>query len=118
MENPSQSRGTPWMMMCQWLELKKRRSRRRIHLKMLLGLWVVRTLLSLLTVMGFSITTSNGVLFQDLPPHHIQLFRHGLFSASVIHPKTPSLSFFQKLKKFTNNAAPESVPVGLHHPSF
>src|SRR5882724_5947725 len=35
---------------------------------MFLGLWAVRTLLSLPTVMGFSITTSNGVLAWDLPP--------------------------------------------------
>ena len=105
-----------------------------IYLKMFLGLWAVRTLLSLFTVMGLSITTSNGVLAWDLPPHHIQLFRHGLFSASVIHPKTAftfdvldnfymdamecktvGLSFFQKLRRFTNNTAPASVPVGFHH---
>src|SRR6266850_25041 len=30
--------------------------------------------------------------------------------------KTSGLSFFQKLRRFTNNAAPASVPVGLHHP--
>src|SRR5882672_3791023 len=70
-------------------------------------------------------------------PHHIQLFRHGLFSASVIRPKTAftfavldhfymdamecktaRLSFFQKLRRFTNNAALASVLVGLHHPSL
>src|SRR5882672_10986617 len=55
--------------------------------------------------------------FLGSAPHHIQLFRHGLFSASVIHPKTAFtfavldhfymdamecktdvLSFFQKLR--------------------
>ena len=120
-------------MMCQWLEQMKRRSKRRIYLKMFLRVWAIKILLSLLTAMGFSITTSNGVLAQD-PPHHIQLFRHGLFSASVIWPKTAftfdvldhfymhamecktvGLNFFQKLRRFTNNAAPASVPVGFHH---
>src|SRR5882672_6574579 len=67
MDNPAQSRRTPGIM-CQWLEQKKRRSKRWIYLKMFLGLWVVRILLSLLTAMGFSITTSNGVLAWDLPP--------------------------------------------------
>jgi hypothetical protein len=70
-------------------------------------------------------------------PRHIQLFRHGLFSASLIRPKTAftfdvldhfymdamecktaGLSFFQKLRRFTNNAAPASVPVCLHGPSL
>jgi len=91
------------------------------------------------------IAHSNGVFHHHIqwcacpgsPPHHIQLFRHGLFSASVIQPKTAftfdvldhfymdamecktaGLSFFQKLRRFTNNAAPASVPVGLHHPSI
>jgi len=89
------------------------------------------------------IAHSNGVFHHHIQwcagpgsaPHHIQLFRHGLFSASVICPKTAftfdvlehfymdamecktaGLSFFQKLRRFTNNAAPASVPVGLHHP--
>src|SRR5882724_5050338 len=66
MGNPSQSRGTPWMM-CQWLEQMKRRSKRRIYLKIFLRLWAIKILLSLLTAMGFSITTSNGVFAQDLP---------------------------------------------------
>src|SRR5882724_11637841 len=35
---------------------------------MFLGLWAVRILLSLLTAMGFFITTFNGVLAQDQPP--------------------------------------------------
>ena len=91
------------------------------------------------------IAHSNGVFHHCIQwcaclgsaPHHIQLFRHGLSSASVICPKTgftfdvldhfymdamecktTGLSFFQKLRKFTNNAALASVPVGLHYPSF
>src|SRR5882724_7750719 len=104
---------------------------------MFLGLWVVRTLLSLLTVMGFSITASNGVLAQDLPPITSNcsdmvcfqpvssaprlLFTFDMldhFYMDAMECKTAGLSFFQKLRRFTNNAAPESVPVGLHHPSF
>ncbi len=65
-------------------------------------------------------------------PHHIQLFQHGLFSASLVCPqtaftfdvldhfyidamecKTAGFSFFQKLKRFTNNSAPGSVPVSV-----
>src|SRR5882724_4991856 len=91
------------------------------------------------------IAHSNGVFHHCIQlcaclgssAHHIQLFRHGLFSASVICPKTAftfdvldhfymdamecktaSLSFFQKLRRFTNNAAPASVPVCLHHTSL
>jgi len=67
MGDPAQSRGTPGMM-CQWLELMKRKSKWRIYLKMGLGLRAVRILWSLLTAMGFSITASNGVLAWDLPP--------------------------------------------------
>jgi len=37
--------------------------------------------------MGFSITTSNGVLAQDLPTSHPTV-QTCLFSASVIQPKT------------------------------
>src|SRR5882724_9687677 len=136
MGNPAQSRGIPWMM-CQWLEQMKRRSKRRIYLKMFLRVWAIKILLSLLTAMGFSITTSNGVLAQDLPHITSNCSDMGLFSASVIWPKTAftfdvldhfymdameckttGLSFFQKLRRFTNNAAPASVPVGLHHPSI
>src|SRR5882672_6847399 len=88
------------------------------------------------------IAHSNGVFHHHIQwcacpgsaPHHIPLFRHGLFSASVICPKTAftfdvldhfymdamecksaGLCFFQKLRRFANNAAPASVPVGLHH---
>src|SRR5882724_11043610 len=127
MGNPAQSRGTPWMM-CQWLEQMKRRRKRRIYLKMFLRLWAIKILLSLLTAMGFSITTSNGVLAQDLP--HITsncsdmvcfqpasyVLDH--FYMDAMECKTAGLSFFQKLRRFTNNAAPASVPVGLHHPSI
>jgi len=89
----------------------------------------------LLTAMGFFIT--HHIQWCACPgsaPHHIQLFRHGLFLASVIRPKTAftfdvldhfymdamecktaGWSFFQKLRRFTNNAAPASVPVGLRH---
>jgi len=123
----------PWKM-CQWLEPKKRRSKRQIYLKMFLGLWAVRILLSLLTAMGFSFTTSNGVLAQDLPPitsncsdmvyfsqcHPPQDFFHfdvlDHFYMDAMECKTAGLSFFQKLRRFTNNAALASVPVGLHHP--
>jgi CxC2 like cysteine cluster associated with KDZ transposases len=67
---------------------------------------------------------------------HIQLLRHGLFSASLVRPetaftfdvldnfymdsmecKTACFSFFQKLKRFTNNTAPASVPVSVHDAS-
>jgi len=135
MGNPSQSRGTPWMM-CQWLEQMKRRSKRRIYLKMFLRLWAIKILLSLLIAWGFH-HHIQWCACTGSPPHHIQLFRHGLFSASVIQPKTAftfdvldhfymdsmecktaGLSFFQKLRRFTNNAAPASIPVGLHHPSI
>src|SRR5882724_10023309 len=78
------------------------------------------------------IAHSNGVFHHHIQwcacpgsaPYHIQLFRHGLFLASVIHPKTAftfdvldhfymdamefktaGWSFFQKLRRFTNNAA-------------
>src|SRR5882724_12812609 len=105
---------------------------------MFLGLWEVRILLSLLTAMGFFITTFNGVIAQDQPPITSNFSGlHGLFSASVIRPKTAftfdvldhfyidamecktaGWSFFQNLSRFTNNAAPASVPVGLHHPSI
>jgi CxC2 like cysteine cluster associated with KDZ transposases len=64
--------------------------------------------------------------------HHVQLFRHGLFSASLVCPKTAftfdvldhfymdamecktaGFSFFQKLRRLTNNSAPGSVPARL-----
>jgi len=95
---------------------------------------VVRTLLSLLTVMGFSITASNGVLAQDLPPITSNCSDMVCFQPVSIPPKTVftfdvldhfymdameckavGLSFFQKLRRSTNNAAPASVPVGFHH---
>jgi len=64
---------------------------------------------------------------------HIQLFDHRLFSATFDRPetaftldvleyygidamecKTSAQSFFQKLRRVTNNAFPEEVPVSLH----
>src|SRR5882672_12856629 len=99
MDNPAQSIGTPGMMMCQWLELKKRRSRRRIYLNMFLRLWVVRTLLSLLTVMGFSITASNGVLAWDLPPITFNCSDMVCFQPVSSAPRL--LSHFQFLTIFT-----------------
>lgn len=64
-------------------------------------------------------------------PEHIQLFNHRLFSSTFNRPetaftldvleyygidsmecKTSSQSFFQKLRRVTNNAFPEEVPVG------
>jgi hypothetical protein len=61
---------------------------------------------------------------------HIQLFREGLFPASITNPKTcftfdvldhfhmdamecksSAMSFYQKLKRFTNNIHPTTVPV-------
>jgi hypothetical protein len=65
--------------------------------------------------------------------HHIQLFTHGLFAASIKRPrtaftfdvldhfyvdamecKTAAMSFFQKLRRFTNNAFPNIVPACPH----
>jgi CxC2 like cysteine cluster associated with KDZ transposases len=67
--------------------------------------------------------------------NHIQLFTHGLFSASIKRPqtaftfdvldhfyvdamecKTAAMSFFQKLRRFTNNAFPNTVPACPHSP--
>jgi CxC2 like cysteine cluster associated with KDZ transposases len=64
---------------------------------------------------------------------HLQLFDHSLFSSSFDRPetaftldvleyygidamecKTSAQSFFQKLRRVTNNAFPEEVPVCLH----
>ena len=66
----------------------------------------------------------------DANPEHIQLFDHRLFSSTFDRPetaftldvleyygidamecKTSSQSFFQKLRRVTNNAFPEDVPV-------
>lgn len=66
------------------------------------------------------------------PERHIQLFRDGLFPASIKSPKTvftfevldefyidsmecktAAMSFFQKLRRLTNNANPFTVPVSL-----
>jgi hypothetical protein len=67
---------------------------------------------------------------QDAIPEHEQLFRHCLFSATFDRPetaftldvldyyaidamecKTSAQSFFQKLRRVTENAFPEEVPV-------
>jgi len=106
------------------------------YLKMFLGLWAVMDTLCIATAMGFSITTSNGVLAQDLPPItsncsdmvYFQPVSSAprllslLMCLTTLHDamecKSAGLSFFQKLRRFTNNAAPASVPVGLHHPSL
>ena len=64
----------------------------------------------------------------DAPAHYIQLFRAGMFSASFKRPesaftfdllhyyhidtlecKTSAMSFYQKLKRLTNNAFPDEV---------
>ena len=102
---------------------------------MFLGLWAVRILLSLLTAMVFFITTFNGVLAQDQPPITSNFSGQVYFQPVSSAPRPLSLlmcltiftwmpwnarllvclSFFQKLRRFTNNAAPASVPVGLHH---
>jgi hypothetical protein len=70
---------------------------------------------------------------QDANAEHIQLFDHRLFSSTFDRPetaftldvleyfgidamecKTSSQSFFQKLRRVTNNAFPEKVPVRFH----
>jgi hypothetical protein len=67
--------------------------------------------------------------------HHIQLFTNGLFPASIKRPrtaftfdvldhfyfdamecKTAAMGFFQKLRRFTNNAFPNTVPARFHSP--
>lgn len=66
-------------------------------------------------------------------PQHIQLFDHRLFSSSFDRPetafsldvleyygidamecKTSAQSFFQKLRRVSNNAFPDEVPVRFH----
>ena len=68
---------------------------------------------------------------------HEQLFRHSLFSSTFDRPetafsldvldyysidsmecKTSAQSFFQKLRRVTNNAFPEEVPVSSHSPTY
>jgi hypothetical protein len=65
-------------------------------------------------------------------PKHIQLFREALFSSSVISPKTAftfdvldhfyidslecktaAMSFFQKIRRLTDNVSTSTVPVSL-----
>jgi len=130
MDNPAQSRGT--LEDVSMAGAEERRSKGRFYLKMFLGLWEVRILLSL-SQHGVFHHHINGVLAQDLPPITIQLFRHGYFQPVSSAPRLLSLLmclttfymdameckcaglsfFFQKLRRFTNNAAPASVPVGL-----
>ncbi|KAG2047197.1 hypothetical protein BDR06DRAFT_852282, partial [Suillus hirtellus] len=62
--------------------------------------------------------------------HHLQLLQAGLFPASTTHPrtaftfkvldhflidalecKTSAMSFFEKIRRLTNNAFPDTVPV-------
>jgi len=57
----------PWKM-CQWLEPKKRRSKRHYLLEDVSGIMGSQDTLVIAHNNGFSITTSNGVLAQDLPP--------------------------------------------------
>jgi hypothetical protein len=71
---------------------------------------------------------------QGASPEHEQLFRHRLFPSSFNRPetaftldvldyygidamecKTSAQSFFQKLRRVTNNAFPEEVPVSSIH---
>jgi len=68
----------------------KRRSKRRIYLKMFLRLWAIKILLSLLTAMGFSITTSNGVLSR-ISPHQLQ--RSDMVCFSQCHPAKTAFTF-------------------------
>src|SRR6266481_4012133 len=126
MANPAQHTGSHGKM-CPLLE-KKRQHRR--YMKMDPGTWVARILWSLLTAMAFSCI--QWCACTGSSPHHIQLFQHGLFSESLVCPqtaftfdvldhfyinamecKTAGFSFFQKLKRFTNNSAPGSVPVSV-----
>jgi hypothetical protein len=70
---------------------------------------------------------------QNAKPQHIQLFDHRLFSSTFDRPetafsldvleyysidsmecKTSSQSFFQKLRRVTNNAFPEDIPVSFY----
>ena len=71
----------------------------------------------------------NDAKFED---RHLQLLRSGLFPSTVIKPqtgftfealdhflvdalecKTSAQSFYQKLRRFSNNAFPDSIPVGI-----
>ncbi|KIN95435.1 hypothetical protein M404DRAFT_165956, partial [Pisolithus tinctorius Marx 270] len=71
----------------------------------------------------------------DATDWHLHLLRERLFLASITKPrtaftfgvlnhflidalecKTSAMSFYQKLKRFTNNAFPERVPVECHSP--
>jgi len=116
-------------------EQMKRRSKRRIYLKMFLRVWAIKILLSLLTAMGFPsphpmcafpgsphITSncSDMVCFQPVSSGP-RLLSH-LMCLTILHGchgmQDCWFELFPKLRRFTNNAAPASIPVGLHHPSI
>jgi hypothetical protein len=87
------------------------------------------------------IVHSNGVCRRNIryckcsnaPPRHLQLLRHCLFPASYKKPQTAftfevlrhfhieameckvsASAFYSKLKRFTSNAFPDTVPVSIH----
>jgi len=127
--------GIPWMM-CQWLEQIKRRSKRRIYLKMFLRVMGhQRYSCHCSQQWGFP-SPHPMVCFPRISPHHIQLFQTwSCFQPVSFQPKTAShlmcltiftwmpwecktagLSFFQKLRGSPINAAPASVPVWSSSP--
>lgn len=74
----------------------------------------------------------NDARFED---RHLQLLKHGIFPSTVVKPqtgftfevldhflidalecKTSARSFYQKLRRFSNNAFPDSIPVSLFTP--
>jgi len=85
-----QSRGTPWMM-CQWLEQMKRRSKRRIYLKMFLRLWAIKILLSFLTAMGFPSPHPMVCLPRISPTSHPTVQTWSVFSQC--HPAQDCFTF-------------------------
>jgi len=60
----------------------------RRSMKKVSGIQVAGIPWSLFTAMAYSNTASNGCTCQESTPHHIQLFRHSLFSSSLVRPKT------------------------------
>jgi hypothetical protein len=93
---------------------------------------------------SMTIVHSTGVFTHNIfwceccgsdPQQHVQLLNAGLFPASISRPrtaftfevldhflidalecKTSAMSFFQKLRRLTNNASPDCVPVGHYFP--
>jgi len=91
---------------------------------------------------SMTIVHSTGVFTHNIfwckccgsdPQQHVQLLNAGLFPASISRPrtaftfevldhflidalecKTSAMSFFQKLRRLTNNASPDCVPVGYY----